>query len=305
MRKANDQITGCVCAVACETIFGLSYLFTKDATSAAAPLALLGWRFVSAFVLLAMPAALGVVKVNFHGKPRRRLLAVALASPLMYFIGETYGIAATTASESGAFLSSIPVACLIASSLLLKKPPSRRQAIGIAVTLAGVLITVFAASCSADFSPSGYAFLLLAVSGYALYSVFVAKATEFSGAEITLAMLAAGALFFGTAAVLEAAVAGELPELLRLPLADGAFLRAVLFQSVGCSIVGFIMSNLAIAKIGVNGIASFIGVSTAAAILSGVLFLGERFSLFQLSGVVLIVTGVGIANRLQMHRRRP
>ena len=294
----RQLLFGCLCAIGCETLFGLSYLFTKDATGAATPLALLGWRFAVAFAALGLLAAVRAVKVApLRGRPVGPLLAVALASPVLYFVSETYGIAHTTASESGAFLASMPVACLAASTLLLGKKPTRRQAAGITVTLAGVLTTVLAAGRSASFSASGYAFLALAVAAYALYAVFVEKAAAYTGAEIALAMLGAGAAVFGTLALAEAAHGGGIRELLRLPLENRAFLRAVLFLGLGCSVLGFILSNLAIAVIGVNRTASFIGVAIAVAILSGVAFLGETFTPAQTAGVVLIVAGVYIANR--------
>ena len=299
MTSSRRQLLfGCLCAIGCETLFGLSYLFTKDATGAASPLALLGWRFAVAFAGLGLLAAVRAVKVApVRGRPVGPLLAVALASPVLYFVGETYGIARTTASESGAFLAAIPVACLAASTLLLGKKPTRRQAAGIAVTLAGVLATVLAASRAVSFSAAGYAFLALAVAAYALYAVFVEKASAFNGAEIALAMLGAGAAVFGALALAEAAYGGGIRDLLRLPLENRGFLRAVLFQGLGCSVIGFILSNLAIAKIGVNRTASFIGVATAVAILSGVAFLGETFTPAQTAGVALILAGVYIANR--------
>ncbi|MBQ7251822.1 MAG: DMT family transporter [Kiritimatiellae bacterium] len=294
----RDLFLGCHCAVACEAVFGASYLFTKDATLVASPLALLGWRFAVAFASLSLLAAAGAVKVSPpRGRPVRRLVAVALASPVLYFTGETWGIARTTASESGAFLSVIPVACLVASSLLLGKRPTGRQVAGIAVTLAGVLATVFAASRAVSFSVAGYAFLALAVAGYALYSVFVEKAAAFTGAEIALAMLGAGAAVFAPLALAEAARDGGVSALLLLPLDSPAFLRAVLFQGVCVSVAGFILSNIAIAKLGVNRTASFIGVATAVAIVSGVVFLHESFPLAQLVGVALILLGVFLANR--------
>ena len=294
----RDAWIGCLCAAACEAIFGASYLFTKDATAAATPLALLGWRFAVAFAALALLAAAGAVKVAPpRGRPVRRLVPVALASPVLYFTGETWGIARTTASESGAFLAAIPVACLVASSLLLGKKPSGRQAAGIAVTSAGVLATVSAASRAVSFSAPGYAFLALAVAGYSLYAVFVEKASAFTGAEIAFAMLGTGAAVFAPLALAEAARDGGVPLLLRLPLDSPAFLRAVLFQGLASSILGFILSNVAIARIGVNRNASFIGVATAVAIVSGVAFLGEPFTPAQLAGVALILLGVFTANR--------
>ena len=66
--------------------------------------------------------------------------------------------------------------------------------------------------------------------------------------------------------------------------------------------LAFFLSNVAIAKIGVNRTASFIGIATAVSILAGVLILREPFTLFQGIGVVLIVAGVYLANSRSQER---
>lgn len=203
---------------------------------------------------------------------------MALLHPVLYFIGETLGIRLTTASESGAFLACIPVVSLAAPALILQKKPGSRQLAGILVTLLGVLITVLAVEAAASLSPAGYAFLLMAVLAYALYSVLVEKADGYSSEEITFVMLLAGAAVFGTLAVARACVGGGLGLLLSLPLRDARFLMAILYQGVGCSVLAFFLSNVAIARIGVNRTSSFIGVSTVISILAGMLLLGEGFS---------------------------
>ena len=289
-------LAGCACAVSCETLFGLSYLFTKDALAGASELALLGWRFLAGVIAMAFCAAFGIVKVKLRGRKLGLLFSIALFSPVLYFIGETFGIGRTSASESGAFLACIPVAALSASSIYLKKKPSRIQVIGILVTLCGVLATLAAASARPSFSPFGYAMLLLAVASYAMYSVLVEKAEDCSSAEITFAMLLAGALAFVPAAIAQALMSGGIRHLASLPFDDTRFLAACLYQGIGCSVVAFFLSNAAIARIGVNRAASFLGVSTAVAVLSGVLILGEQFTSWQCAGVALILSGVLIAN---------
>ena len=48
---------GVLCALGCETLYGLSYVFTKLANSAGADgLELLAWRFWAAFAFLATSA---------------------------------------------------------------------------------------------------------------------------------------------------------------------------------------------------------------------------------------------------------
>lgn len=297
MAKRNiDLITGCLCALGCETLFGLSYVLTKWATERAGALALLGWRFFVGALVMGLCAALGLLKIRLRGKKKAPLLRVALLSPVIYFIGETVGIRCTTASESGVFLACIPVASLAASALILKKKPGRRQLLGILLTLLGVLTTVLAVEAAASLSPVGYAFLLIAVLSYALYSVFVEKAAGFSSEEITFAMLMAGAAVFGPLAVVQACAGDGLGPLLSLPLRDARFLAAILYQGVGCSVLAFFLSNMALATIGVNRTSSFIGVSTVVSILSGMLLLEESFSVMQLLGAAVILLGVYVAN---------
>ena len=138
----NKTLIGCLCALGCEVLFGLSYVFTKQATESAGAFELLGWRFLTAFLVMTVLVITGIVKINLKGKKIKSLLLVALFSPVIYFIGETVGIANTSASESGVFLACIPVVSIVASSLILKKKPTKWQSVCIAVTLIGVLVTV-------------------------------------------------------------------------------------------------------------------------------------------------------------------
>ena len=294
--KNSGVLIGCLCALGCEALFGLSYAFTKQATDVASPLALLGWRFLIAFAVMAVLVAVRAVKVDLSGKALRPLLLVALFSPCLYFIGETVGISHTTASESGVFLACIPVASLVASTLLLRKRPTRLQVAGILVTLVGVLVTVFAVGSSSSLSPIGYGFLLLAVVSYALYTVSVDRAEGFSGMEVTFAMLGAGALVFVALALAEGAVGGTLRDLATLPFSNPAFAVAALYQGIGCSVAAFFLSNVAIARIGVNRTVSFIGVATVVSIAAGALLLGEPFTVPQAIGAAVIVAGVCTAN---------
>ena len=294
--KQNGLIIGSLCAIGCEVLYGVSYIFTKQATDNASVLSLLGWRFLLASLVMSLFVVLGIIKVNLKRKSLKPLLLVALFSPVIYFIGETIGISNTTASESGIFLACIPLASLIASTVILHKKPTRLQVTGILITLGGVLVTVLAVGISSSFSITGYIFLMVAVVSYALYCVFVDKAPDYTGIEITYMMLVAGAVVFVILAFIEAAIGNDVKNLITLPIRNKDFLVAVLYQSLGCSVLAFFLSNVAIARIGVNRTSSFIGVATVVSIIAGALILKEQFTVFQVVGAVLIIIGVYTAN---------
>ena len=289
-------LTGCLCALGCETLHGMSYAFTKQSTSSAGVFFVLGWRFLLAAALMTVCIAAGLVKVRFRGKPLMPLLSVVFLCPVVYFLGETLGISRTTSTECGVFVAGIPVISLVASTLILKKRPTGLQVAGILITLAGMLTCVTAAGMSSSFSPLGYLFLSVAVISYSLYFVYVDKASAYTGAELTYAMQLAGAALFTVLALAEAVRKGDVAELVLLPFRDKGFLIAVLYLGIGCSVFAIWLSNLAIEKLGVNRAASFIGVATLVSVLTGTLMLREPFTLPQIVGAVLIIVGVYITN---------
>lgn len=298
-RKHHHLLVGSLCALGCEILYGLSYVFTKQATEIASPLALLGWRFLIAIIAMSVGIRVGLVRVSLKGKSIKSLCLIALFSPCIYFIGETVGISNTTASESGVILACIPVSSLLASTVILNEKPSKRQIVGIFITLIGVLVTVFSLETTSSLNVLGYVFLVASVVSYALYSVFVEKASDYTGLEITYIMLLLGAVIFIALAIMEALINGNAKELLTLPFNQTAFMVAVLYQGIACSIVAVFLSNVAIAKIGVNRTSSYIGVSTIVSIMAGALLLQETFTLYQFVGVIVIIAGVYLANYRQ------
>ena len=54
---------GSLCALGCEVLYGMSYVFTKQATLSASALSLLGWRFVLAFFVMSILVIIGVATV--------------------------------------------------------------------------------------------------------------------------------------------------------------------------------------------------------------------------------------------------
>lgn len=71
---------------------------------------------------------------------------------------------------------------------------------------------------------------------------------------------------------------GTLYELITLPLLNRSFLIAVLYQEVGCSILAFSLSNVAISLIGVNRTSAFIAIATVISIIAGIFVLNEPFN---------------------------
>jgi drug/metabolite transporter (DMT)-like permease len=301
---------GVFCAVTCEILFGFSFLFTKNVTQSTSPLILLSWRFLLAFAVLAVLAAAGVIRPRFAGKPVVKLLPLVLCHPILYFLGENYGVMYTTVSESGTLIACIPPVTLLLSALILKKHPTRFQILGVGISFVGVIWFAWQKGGELSHSAVGYALLAAAVLAYSLYCVFVALAPEFDSMEKTFVMTGAGAAGFTAAALIRAvsASAGEggqvLEVWLTVPFREPGFAAAVLYLGLGSSVLAFFLSNSALDILGSNRNASFVGITTVVSVLSGVIFLKDPFTFPQLLATVLVLAGVYLANTPPRKRRR-
>lgn len=296
MTKKEKILFGSLCVIFCEVLFGFSYLFTKRITDSISPMTLLSWRFIVAFLLLNICKIAGIIKLDFKNKSISSLFLVAIFQPVLYFVGETIGINLTSASESGTIIACIPIVALLFSALLLKEKPTKLQVTGVSITAIGIILSVLTKGMEATFNPIGYIMLLLAVISYSLYSVFSEKAIEFTSTEKTYVMITFGAVTFTIIALIENLRSGTLKEFFILPFTNLDFLIAVLYLSIGCSVIAFLLYNLAISYIGTNKSASFVGISTIVTIIAGIIILKEKFTILQIIGTVLVISGVYLAN---------
>ena len=144
----------------------------------------------------------------------------------------------------------------------------------------------------------GYIMLFAAVTADAAYAILSRKASEFSSFEKTYIMAAMGAAVFTAGALIEHGANGTIMEYIALPFTDMQFLTAVLYLALGCQTVAFILHNYGISVIGANRSSSFAGITTLTSVLSGVIILGESFSVLQGIATLLILIGAYEANRL-------
>jgi drug/metabolite transporter (DMT)-like permease len=295
-RKKN--ITGMAAAFGGNIIFGFTFVFTKQILNAGmSPYALLSWRFAIASLTLALLSTCGVFKMRLRGKRLLRLLPVSLAEPCLYFVCESYGIARTTASESGTIIAFIPIAVLILSRLIFKERHTRGQFIGVLLSVIGIICVVLSGGFSASFSLSGYILLFGAVISASFYNIGVRwLGNEFNTAEITFGTNVLGLLFFGLLGCGEGLLKGDFAGMWLLPLYNPQVLTNILLLALGASIGAFMMVIYAIGAIGPTRSSSFAGITTITSIVFGLLLLGERMLPWQLIGAAMIIVGVWGAN---------
>ena len=209
IKNISTLIKGIIMQIIAEVMFGLSFLFTKEATASAKPLQLLSWRFTLAAVLFWILIKIGLFKADFRGKNLNGAPVLGLLHPIFYFLCENKGIALTSASESGTIIATVPIFALLFSIVFLKIKPDRNQTAGIFITLAGVLILVLSRGSQPTFNLLGYLLLFGAVIAYGLFAVKSVQTESFSSVEKAVIMIFSGAVFFTAAAVVTELAGGD------------------------------------------------------------------------------------------------
>ena len=277
-------------AVGVYTLWGFSFLASKLAQSAASPLVVLMYRFDIAALVMALPWMLGRRKVRLKGKNVKGLLLLGLCEPVIYFIGEQYGLKFTNSAFSGVMIAVIPIVTLILAAVFLKERPSTAQWLFSLLSIAGVVAITLMAGGGGQVQPIGVALLILAVVSGSAYAVISrAVSDDFSVFERSMVMQLMGAVFYTVCAVIENI--GDLSALIA-PLRDGNFLWGILYLSLGASVAGYTLYNYAVANAPIANVASLCNLTTVLSVAAGVVILREPFSLGSAVALAVILVGI-------------
>lgn len=298
MKKGiSDNTKGILLMLLTQLIWSFSILFTKMLTNGYTWSEIISWRFIISLVAFLILIISGVFKVNFKGKSLKALLFMTLWHPIFYFIGETYGIAETTASESSIFIAMIPVVTLIFAIAILGRKPRPIQAVGIVLSVVGIIVMIGLRG-EASFNIKGYLMLGLAVLSSAIYFTLSDNFQQYTAIEKSFMVSFAGAIFFTGYSLVEKFLHHEsFMSWAMLPFSDAGFLAGTAYLGLGCSLIAYCSINSAIRYIGVERSTSFANITTVITVIGGVSMLHESLTYWQFSGVVLVLVGVYLANK--------
>lgn len=297
-KKSWREISAILGSCCSSLLFGMSYMFTKRIIDDVTTFTLLSWRFLFGALAMTICLLVGIFKVDFKGKPIKRLLLMTLFQPVCYFIFETFGVRFVSVSESSTIVACTPIITMLFSHLILKETPKKIQIFGVCLSCVGILTIVLVKGLSPTFSILGYLLLLSAVvSNSCYYTVSRRAAYEFTVFERTYAMCLSGAATFTVCALVENAAQGTLMNYVTLPFTDPNFLLSAVYLGVGCSCTAFFLSNRSITILGPTRTCTFSSLSTIISVVSGVFIMKDQFSLMQGIGTALAITGIYLVNR--------
>ena len=274
----------------CNFFWGLSFLASRIALNEASVSVLLSHRFLVAFLVMSIYVLLGHADFHLRGKSLVPLLLLGLMQPVVYFIGEQYGILHSTTIFSGVMISIIPIAGILAAIPVLKELPTMRQMAFILLSVGGVIGIGLMSQSSGSLDWIGVAALLIAVSAAVTYTLLNRNISgAYSDFERTYVMMAVGAAVFTVMAAVD--VKGDPSAYLR-PLISTNYVAALLYLGVFCSVICFFLSCYSLTRLSVARATVFANLTTTVSVLAGAMVLHEPLTVGGAVCCVLILVGI-------------
>lgn len=287
------QLTGIALAVVATVAFALrpalikiAYGYVRD------PITLIALRMMFSLPFFLAAALWSARRAHAPRLSPRELVAVFGLGALGYYLASTLdflGLLYVTAGVGRLLLFLYPTIVVLLSAAFFKKPIRRRDIVALIVTYAGVALVLSATVGGENLDlAAGAALVFGSAVAYAVYLVI--------GAEIAQRI---GAIRFAALAVSAACLCCILQFLLLRPLSALALPNEVygliIVIAAVCTVFPVFMTAEALRRIGANQVAMIGAVGPVAAIVFGMILLGESMSAVQIGGAALVIGGVVLA----------
>ena len=266
------------------------------------PIGLSFWRWAFAAALLLpfvwrdMWRHRSLVRANLRLVLALALFGVASFNTLIYL-----GLQTTTASNAVLLQSVMPLVIILLSRLLLGIQVTAMQALGILLSLGGVLIIVTRGDLNTLLGVDlvqGDLLVLSAVFVWGLYSVLLKRLPPGLGGLTLLGYtIALGVVFIAPV------YAWEISSGVTMRL-SWVTINSVLYVAVFPSLLAFLFWNRAVGEVGPNRAGQFIHLMPVFGSLLSVVFLGERLYRYHLIGILLVAFGIYLATRWHARRKQ-
>ena len=290
---SNDKEFRAYLALFSAVIFwGVSFVATKIALESIPTFTLILARFALAgcvFLILMVLRGFPRLTLKDHGK----VILIALCEPGLYFTFETIGLQHTTAPMASLIIATTPVAVLVLAAVFLGERTRLVGIVGMGTSLAGIAILI-TGDPHFTWSVSGHLLGDLLIFGAVLSAAFYMvcarslgknrSALEFTGLQTIY-----GALLFVPAFL------WELPEVQWAEMSTRS-VAAVGFLTLFATIGAFLCYNHALTRLPATRAAIFINGIPVVTALSAWVLLGERLTVVQMSGGIMVLAGVFLTN---------
>lgn len=267
-------------------IWGGTLVVTKSLLEGLGPATLLSVRFLVAFLCLA-PFA---YRAGFRMRDlvRREFVLFGLTGIVLHNGLETWGLRYTSAGSAALIIAGIPAVTVALSRVFLQEKLPRARALGVALSVAGVVLVTRPPSGEGAVELAGNLLVFGGVVAWAVYTIQGKKMSVRVPAIVgTTAGTGAALLFLLPAAALESWRDG-------IPAIGLADATGLLYLGLGASAAAYALWNFALEHVDASVAAPYVNLVPIIGLILAVM-LGESLSALDLAGGATVAAGVWLS----------
>ncbi|MEX0445029.1 DMT family transporter [Xenorhabdus sp. SGI246] len=298
MNKKSNDYSSYIKLIIVSVIWGGTFIAGRFISSDTSSLLLATVRFIlAAFVLIIIIAfsKKGFIRVN--KAQMANIAMLGFFGIFVYNICFFYGLKYIDASRASLIVAINPAVIATVSYFLFREKMSAIKIIGIACCLFGAGIVIIVNNLSTLLNTKGNLIgdisILGCVISWVIYSIFDKKTVNEIGALHTVAYsVIAGAVML----TITALVTNDMTPSAFVSLSMNDLISLIYLGVIG-SAIAYVLYYDGIGKIGATRAGVFIALNPLTAILGGVLFLQEKFTISIFIGGIFIITGIVMTNK--------
>ena len=260
------------------------------------PLSLAFYRWVIAFLILT-PFCLqkAVKELPLLKKQPGMIFLIILTGPTLFNTLVYLGLTATTVINSLLIISTTPMLIILLNKLLYKAQTNIFQMIGIFISLIGVCYVIAKGSFQNIFDSEFYfgdLFILLAVTSWALYSIFLKKnETGVSGFSFFYLSFVFTVILLFPVYLFDIFIQDNFINI------DQKTLLVIGYTGIFPSIISYMCWNTGVALIGPNKSGPFLHLMPIFGGILAFLVFRETLEIYHYAGILSVIVGIIITNK--------
>ena len=260
------------------------------------PLSLAFYRWVIAFLILT-PFCLqkAIKELPLLKKQPGMIFLIILTGPTLFNTLVYLGLTATTVINSLLIISTTPMLIILFNKLLYKAQTNIFQMIGIFISLIGVCYVIAKGSFQNIFDSEFYfgdLFILLAVTSWALYSIFLKKnETGVSGFSFLYLSFVFTVILLFPVYLYDIFIQDNFINI------DQKTLLVIGYTGIFPSIISYMCWNTGVALIGPNKSGPFLHLMPIFGGILAFLVFRETLEIYHYAGILSVIVGIIITNK--------
>lgn len=288
MSKQNNALTGYLAISLSMLFWGCSFVWTKQLLNAGFPV------FTIVFFRLLIASSIFVTMFKVMGKLEKirkgdwkKFLLLALCEPFLYFIGEEFGLAHTSASFASVIIALIPIIVSVTMYFVEGEKLSWKLLAGTVISIIGIAIMTFGPNSNVIFNMRGLLWLFLALAAAGGYSVYLSRlVNEYSPVTVTTYQnLLAMPFYLPFVCIFDLRHWGSITW-------SGSAILNLVCLAVLCSAGAYTLYSFSAKRIGITRLTVFTNAIPIVTIIVAALLGQEAFTLQKFIGIVIVVFGV-------------